>query len=519
MQSGVVTWCDTDLQMDEPSCSPVACTGSDGFERAVPWDPYLQQRWANYITMLAADLNTNHLMDKISIVNINLPGGDRGIINIMGCENFSCMQGYSRPVLLDAIEKDLRVVQDNFPGKFIQIGFYEVEDGQGPTSGGGNGTYTDDLWQWLYKDATADATAVDASNIPLFSLADEFDGIRRPRISFFQEDLSARRVSDPATMVVQSNTSNYITPANTTAYTVTPMTDFVPSFEYYGSLITNAEYNNGTTWQANTIWSNPFSNDSGLKLTKNINGSPNDAIEGAFNSFLSQYLEVYQDDMDAALSAPTAPYFNAELWAGELQSWHDYWAHVRNDITPLEAPAGLTVERASAQSNLVKWDPVYGAATYELQRADLGTPPVAWADKTDCTPVMPQCTDTTASGAQYGYRVRAKNADGTIVTQWAYVAVFLSEAVNDGYALSSYTSNNAAGEPGIRAGVVTGMGSPQERAILSFDTEWLSGGKVLGAKLRLYQTSNDDAYTFLGPCHVDIRKGAFNANGFGRRRL
>lgn len=50
------------------------------------------------------------------------------------------------------------------------------------------------------------------------------------------------------------------------------------------------------------------------------------------------------------------------------------------------------------------------------------------------------------------------------------------------------------------------------RRFLSFDTGALGMGGVLEAKVRLYQTTNNDASDALGACQVDIATGAFNGN-------
>jgi hypothetical protein len=109
--------------------------------------------------------------------------------------------------------------------------------------------------------------------------------------------------------------------------------------------------------------------------------------------------------------------------------------------------------------------------------------------------------------------VQASNADGTLLSSWAQVAVFVSEANYDGYvAVSNGTATpvpNAA-QPGIQAG----QGSDSDlTGIVSFDTGILTAGvTVLNAKLRLKQGTSNAAFDVLGPCVVDIRKGPFNAN-------
>src|SRR5207244_8861977 len=128
--------------------------------------------------------------------------------------------------------------------------------------------------------------------------------------------------------------------------------------------LTNSTYNNGIVFQANTPWSGPFAD--GDKVTKTLNGTPNDGMEAAFNAYLSEYLEVYQTDLDHAKPATgLAAARDAARWAAGLQSWKDYSDHLRL-LAPSEAPAGLTVTRDSATSNTVSWYGVYGATSYML---------------------------------------------------------------------------------------------------------------------------------------------------------
>ncbi len=483
---GVSTWCDTNSSAQQTDCGAVTpCP--NGVLRAVPWDSFLRTRRDNFLQLLAQNVGTDR-MARISIINTNLPGGDTGIRNVT--VDFDSMPGYSREALLGAVQDELRQTQNNFPGKLVQIGFFPATDNNSAPP----------LWQWLYRDAS---NSTDANGVHLVALADEFNGIKRPRVSFFQENLAATRTSDT---VSRSSSPNYVTPPLTTAYTFTPNPSFVPSFAYY-SVPSNDEYNNGITFQANTPWSNPFLQPDGQKLIKTLNGSPNDGMEAAFN------LEVYPPDVDQAAPQTPPPTLNAVLWAGELQSWKFYTDYLRS-LAPIEPPAGLTVVRSSSTSNLISWYAVYGATSYQLQRRDLGTLSPDWVvDTPNCDPAATQCTDTTATGSQYAYRVRATN--GTNTTPWTNVAVFLSENAYDGYVQKTGTNNyfafNNAAQPGIRAGEGAGMPLKHWKGFLSFNTGALgSTTTVLAAKVRLNQATTGTNFGALGPCMVDIKKGSFN---------
>ena len=179
-------------------------------------------------------------------------------------------------------------------------------------------------------------------------------------------------------------------------------------------------------------------------------------------------------------------------------------------------PAGLTVTRNSATNNIVSWNAVRGATSYALQHRSL-SPANLWTDVPGCDPASTTCTDITATTSAYAYRVQASN--GTNSTDWSNVAVFLSEPNNDGYVIGPpFTTNSAVpndSQPGIRAGQRPGsfLPGPDLHGFLSFNTSLLgSNTTVLGARLRLKQFTNNDAFDLLGPCMVDIQRGAFSGD-------
>jgi len=473
-----------------------------GILRALPWDPYLQQQRKIFLQALAAhplpspSSNTVANEPRIPIINPNLPGGDTGIRELNG-QPFSAtnppLTGYTRAALLSAVQKELRTVMGVFPAKLVHIGFFTVEDdGPGPS-----------LWYYLYS-----------------QLTNEFNGTTRPRVHFFQEDLAAARASAAPDYIP------YIPPPNTTAYSFTPNHCQLPSFAFTcgGNIAdcdplsicppTDSEYNNGITFQANTPWSSPLmpNDNNDDKVTKTLNGTPNDGLEAAFNSYLNEYLEVYPPDIDHAQPpAGTPPPWDAPKWAAGLQSWKDYFDHLRS-ITPLDAAAGVTVARESATSNTVSWYGVYRATCYSLQRKSL-SPPGNWINVSGCDPASTTCTDTASTGSRYAYQVQASNADGTLLSPWAKVAVFVSEGSYDAYVTASNGTRTPvpnAAQPGIQAG----QGSNSDvSGLVSFDTSAFgSGVTAVNGKLRLKQYTTNAGFDALGACIVDIRKGRFNDN-------
>ena len=503
------TWCDTDSRRQKEACgSQSPCP--NGVQRAVPWDGYLQARWANFIQLLAQNIGPAR-MQRITIINPNLPGGDAGIRNVV--EDFDDMDGYTREHLLAAVQWNLRTIQNYFPGKLVQIGLFKATDGK-------DSQYDSlPLWKWLYRDASV---YKDINGRPLVSVFDEFNGIRRPRVSFFQENLAATRTSVPTASppVSASNVPNYFTPPSALAYGFSPLPDFLPSFTYYTGP-TNDQYNNGVAFQANVPWTNPFMNDEGLKLIRTINGSPNDAMEGAFNAYLSQYLEVYPPDIDHAKPYPSGlPTLDAVLWEGQLKSWRDY-AYSRRSLAPIEGPAGLTVVRNSSIDNTVSWFAVYGADTYSVEKRPLGGLGTNWQPVNGCTGIAGiSCPDTTTNGSAYAYRVKGTNSTSMKDSNWSYVAMFLSESTNDGVTSrsgtpSTYGATNNLTQPGIRAGEPSVIPLAHYQGIVSFNTGVLGSTAIpLSAKFRLKQWTLGTYFgpTQLGDCLVDIKKGSFNGN-------
>ena len=176
----------------------------------------------------------------------------------------------------------------------------------------------------------------------------------------------------------------------------------------------------------------------------------------------------------------------------------------------IRGPSGLMVVRNSEYNNVVSWHAVPGATSYILQHRSL-YPANLWTDVPGCDPESTTCTDITGTTSAYAYRVQASN--GTNFTDWSNIAVFLSEPGNDGYVIGppfqvhSLVPDDV--QPGIHAGQSYG-GAPLT-GFLSFNTSALgSSTNVLAAKLRLKQATTNDTFELLGPCMVDVQKGAFS---------
>ena len=192
----------------------------------------------------------------------------------------------------------------------------------------------------------------------------------------------------------------------------------------------------------------------------------------------------------------------------------DTHAYLRSGA-PVVGPAGLTVVRNSATNNIVSWNAVHGATSYALQHQSLD-PVNLWTNVPGCDPTNTTCIDITSTTSAYAYRVEASN--GTNDTDWSNIAVFLSEPNNDGYVIGPPFSTKSAVPNASQPGILAGQGIPGTvgsswdlRGFLSFNTSLLgSNTTVLGAQLRLKQSTNNDAFDALGPCMVDIQTGVFS---------
>jgi hypothetical protein len=249
------------------AATPGVQTWNDGgITRAVPWDPFLRQRRRAFLEAMAAHevggipLGSH---PKLDMLDPYLPGGFTGIRD-PNSTRLRDLPGYSRPSLLGAVQDELRALQTNFPGKFVQIGFWPITDNENASYGGVT------AWEWLRQ-----------------QLLPEFNGVTRPRVGFFMENLAARRAG-PA-----------IDP-----FSATPVTGFA------SALFASRD----ATWNGFQMlgsWTRPF-NDGHVNNT--LNGTPHDALEFAFNTYGAEYHEVYVGDIDHAAFHPP------------LQGWHDFFA-------------------------------------------------------------------------------------------------------------------------------------------------------------------------------------------------
>ncbi|MBX7210688.1 MAG: dienelactone hydrolase family protein [Verrucomicrobiaceae bacterium] len=246
--SGVQTWSDA------------------GLTRATPWDPYLRQRRRAMLAAMGSVTTGGVALrndPRLHMLDPYLPGGFTGIRdpNSTPMRN---LPGYTRQKFLEAVQDELRSLQNEFPGKFVQIGFWSQTDNENASYGGIVAA------DWIRQQLLA-----------------EFNGIIRPRIGFFMENLAAKRngpLLDP--------------------YSATPVTGFATQ-EFAAR---DATWNG---FQMLGSWTRPF-NDG--HVTNTLYGSPAEALEYAFNTYRAEYHEVYIGDIDNTAMQPM------------LQAWHDFYS-------------------------------------------------------------------------------------------------------------------------------------------------------------------------------------------------
>lgn len=242
-------------------------TWSDGGTlRATPWDGTLRERRRAMLRAMGDHQSGGiPLRDdpRLDLLDPYLPGGFTGIRDPNSTQ-LRNLPGYTRENLLAAVQDELRTLQQEFPGKFIQIGFWPITDGQDAAYGASTAA------EWIRQQLLA-----------------EFNGITRPRVGFFMENLAAKRVG-----------------LGSETYSGTPVTSF-------GSALFASR---DTTWNGFQMlgsWTRPF-NDG--HVTNTLYGTPNDAMEYAYNTYRAEYHEVYVGDIDTVSMHPA------------FQRWHDFYA-------------------------------------------------------------------------------------------------------------------------------------------------------------------------------------------------
>ena len=171
---GVTTWFDSDPRVNRL--------------RAVPWDPLLLERLETFVSALA-----QHTIDGmpfnqhpvLEVVNLGIAGAKLAIRDPDSVK-LRDMPGYTRAGFSEAVQRNLRAAVTNFPARFVQVGFWPVTDYQASPA----------LHEALRQTILA-----------------EFDGVTRPRVGFWMENLSASRPAPGAEPVEGRPVTSWATTA------------------------------------------------------------------------------------------------------------------------------------------------------------------------------------------------------------------------------------------------------------------------------------------------------------------
>lgn len=206
-------------------------------QRAVPWDSFLQARFEDFIEALgdhqvySQELGrTVALRDHPVLASINTGVPGFGSLREFGTE-VSDLPGYTRDLFKSAVRLSREVITKNFPRQMVYMGFWNITDRtSSPT---------------LHEDIRS-------------NLLDIFDGVQRPRIGFFMDNLARE----------------------------TPTTGFA-------DVLFRSQSEAAIGFQMLQAWNNPFSN-----AARTDNSVPADGIEYGYQTYGARYMEVYVVDLD-----------------------------------------------------------------------------------------------------------------------------------------------------------------------------------------------------------------------------
>lgn len=251
---GVVTWFDSHPRMNR--------------ERPVPWDPFLLERLPIFIKVLSEYPVWSATLGQyvpfrdhpvLAGINFGIMGAGGAIRDPVDGPKLYYMPGYGRSKFKNAVLQNLLAATDHFPRQAVFVGFWKVQDNiRNPY-----------LWE----------------DIRMMILT-EFDGVLRPQVGFFQENLAASR-KEPGGTISGSPTKDYAAPL------------FKSKAETFTAL------------QALQSWVQPFRNPQKTAYTV-----PSDAIQYAYDTFNTHYVELYAGDLDAVAADPG--------WDAALPQWGEY---------------------------------------------------------------------------------------------------------------------------------------------------------------------------------------------------
>lgn len=296
---GVTTWEDKDTRYDDDR------DPSTPLYRAVPWDPFLLERFERLMKALSDHLLPDAsqsgklvpLRDHPALANLNpaLPGTHAAIRNPVPPNSIRVadMPGYTRDAFKDAVLRDLHAAVDNFPNQYVYEGFWDVRDN----------TASPLLWQAI-RDL----------------ILTEFDGVKNPRVGFFQENLATSK--DPATGVVTG----------------------IPNPQVAQALSASRD-STYIAFQALQGWRNPFNDPA-----KTANTTPADAMKFAYDNYGATYFEIYVGDLDFA------------GYAAGFTEWNDRFV----DLSAVAVSASTTPNVTSASAASFSSGPTGGSSCADI---------------------------------------------------------------------------------------------------------------------------------------------------------
>lgn len=279
--------------------------GSPATTLPIPWNVTTQARHRQMLIALS-----NHIVDgvplrdhpRLAAMDVWIPGLKSGIR--AQTAQIRDIPGYTRPLFEGGVLTHLANVTDAFPNVPAFIGF------------------------WSYTDSTLSPSAWESLRLVILA---QHDGITRPHVGFWMENLAANRSAADADPWVGLPTHGFTAP------------------------LYNSQNNTPVCYQVLGSWSRPFSPE---HVDNNLNGSPEDGMDYGFNDFQCRYYEHYQADVDFA------------GYSAEFQRWHDF-------LAALPAPS-LTLSFSSSQGSVMMMA-ANGSAVNITLSASGGTAPYAWS--------------------------------------------------------------------------------------------------------------------------------------------
>jgi dienelactone hydrolase len=298
--------------------------GTPSVTAPLPWDAIAQERYRQLLVALG-----NFVVDGVPLRDHPRfaaldawPPGLKSGIREPDQIHLRDMAGYSRTNFQNCILTHLTNVTDNFPHVPAHIGFWTYVDNQDASFGGVT------PWEQLRQ-----------------VVLTNFNGIARPHVGFWMENLAANRPAAEADPLAGSPNTTFTAPL------------FLSQDKTY------------VGFQVLGSWSRPFS---AAHVDNLLNGSPEDGMDYGFNTFQCRYYEQYQADVDF-------PNYTAEF-----QRWHDF-------LAALPAASSLVLRVALTNSNLVKIS--FTAAGSQVYQLLASTNLVNWSLRTTLTNTNPFSTE------------------------------------------------------------------------------------------------------------------------------